>query len=723
MHRCELTLGRSSFRGGVLGFLGLLIVGLSILPYPMQAECIDYMDFIHRASSTAMPGEVYDVAVNGIHAFVADEIGLHILNISDPDLPVFVADLPLSGARSVAVQAGHAYLANDEFGFFAVNLSEISAPWIEGDRFLAGSPCHVELDGDRAFVTAELEGLYVLDISDPADPVLLDHHDTPHRAMDVEVQGHYAFIADFQNLVVVDLNSGAIVKVPGDRPGPSLVSIALRGDRAYLLDTTFGVFVYDISDPLAPEYITYLHSGGSGGLEVAGDRLYAGSGYGLEIFDLADPDEPALIGTLNTSWAPRGLDVQGDFVYLAIAERNLLDIADISNPAHPEPLASIWLTGSVENLAVKEPFAFVAARWAGLYTLDISDPTSPAIIGDHDILDYAYHITLADDLAYVAAADDGLLVLDVAKPPILQVIGGVDTPGDARCVDVHGDFAYVVDSQGFRVIDVSKPDAPMIVGNMETPGYPIHVAACEDYALIADMQQMLVVDISDPADPWIADSAEVRAEMLAIEDGFAYVLGLPGLSVFSISELLEAEPVESILLPGYPLGIAFGENYAYVSTGGGGLQILDYTDPANLVGAGSAASYIFGAEVGEDYLFAVESSRFSVFPLQCEPTGLPDTPDESLPRRAVLHPNLPNPFNPSTEIRFTLPESGRVQLAIFDVSGRKVRDLFDARLDAGEHRLNWDGHDAQGRNPGSGCYLARLRFEDRVTARKLVLLK
>ncbi len=723
MRRCDRKDRRSGSRLEVCGLLTILLGGLAVLPPPVHAECIDYRDYIHRVSSTPMAGETYDVAVSGHHAFVADEVGLHILDISDPSLPLPVADLPLSGARSVVVQADYAYLANDEFGFFTVNLTEIDSPWIEGSHFIAGSPCHVEVEGNRAYVTAELEGLYVLDIADPADPILLAQHDTPDRAMDVEVQGDYAFIADFQHLVVVDLNSGSLAMDRGDRPGPSLVSIALRGDRAYLLDTTFGVFVYDISDPLSPQYVTYLSSGGSGGLEVEGDRLYAGSGYGLEIFDLANPDEPSLIGTLNTSWAPRGIDVQDDFVYLAIAERSLLDIADISNPSHPEPLASIWLTGSVEHLALKEPFAFVAARWAGLYTIDLSEPSSPVIVGDHDVLDYAYHIDIVGNLAYVAGAGDGLLVVDVTKPLVLQVIGAVLTPGDARCVDVLGDFAYVVDGQGLRVIDISAPEAPEIVGNLETPGYPIHVAVCDDHALIADMQQMLVVDISDPTDPRIADMAELRAEYLAVENDLVYVLGVPSLSVFSISDLLEAELVESILLPGYPMGLAFGENYAYAATGGGGLQILDYSDPTNLTGAGSVASYVFAVEVGEDYLFTVESSRFSVFPLQCEPTGLPDTPVEMPPRRAVLHPNLPNPFNPSTEIRFTLPEAGHTVMAIFDVAGRRLRVLQDGWQKAGEHRLDWDGRDEEGRLLGSGCYLARLRFDDQVIAHKLMLLK
>jgi len=69
---------------------------------------------------------------------------------------------------------------------------------------------------------------------------------------------------------------------------------------------------------------------------------------------------------------------------------------------------------------------------------------------------------------------------------------------------------------------------------------------------------------------------------------------------------------------------------------------------------------------------------------------------------------MPNPFNPQTEIRFSLPASGDVTLSIFDVRGRAVRTLVSGSLAAGEHSVIWNGRDASGRVQASGVYLALL---------------
>ena len=68
----------------------------------------------------------------------------------------------------------------------------------------------------------------------------------------------------------------------------------------------------------------------------------------------------------------------------------------------------------------------------------------------------------------------------------------------------------------------------------------------------------------------------------------------------------------------------------------------------------------------------------------------------------------PNPFNPRTEIRFTLPAGGEVELTVFDVRGRAVRTLVSETLSAGPHAVTWDGRDRTGRAQPSGVYLALL---------------
>jgi len=78
----------------------------------------------------------------------------------------------------------------------------------------------------------------------------------------------------------------------------------------------------------------------------------------------------------------------------------------------------------------------------------------------------------------------------------------------------------------------------------------------------------------------------------------------------------------------------------------------------------------------------------------------------------------PNPFNPATQIVFTLPQSGRVQISVFDVTGRRVRTLADGQFSAGEHRMIFDGSELT-----SGVYFARLSSGSVNKTEKLLLLK
>ncbi len=84
----------------------------------------------------------------------------------------------------------------------------------------------------------------------------------------------------------------------------------------------------------------------------------------------------------------------------------------------------------------------------------------------------------------------------------------------------------------------------------------------------------------------------------------------------------------------------------------------------------------------------------------------------------------PNPFNPSTTIRFHVPSSGYVSLVIYNVAGQVVKTVLRNRyLAAGRHAMIWEGQDAEGRSVASGVYLYRLTAGDRAVVRKITLIR
>jgi hypothetical protein len=79
----------------------------------------------------------------------------------------------------------------------------------------------------------------------------------------------------------------------------------------------------------------------------------------------------------------------------------------------------------------------------------------------------------------------------------------------------------------------------------------------------------------------------------------------------------------------------------------------------------------------------------------------------------------PNPAAAGATFRFSLRAAGSVELAIYSVTGQRVRELVNARIGAGEHAVAWDGRDDAGRALAAGMYFVNLRADGVTTTRKL----
>jgi 1,4-alpha-glucan branching enzyme len=97
--------------------------------------------------------------------------------------------------------------------------------------------------------------------------------------------------------------------------------------------------------------------------------------------------------------------------------------------------------------------------------------------------------------------------------------------------------------------------------------------------------------------------------------------------------------------------------------------------------------------------------------------------ESSTPRFNRLEPNYPNPFNPSTTIRFSISRQVRAAIMVYDVSGRLVRCLLDKVVEPGVHETVWDGKDDAGRVSASGVYFYRLEAGAYSGTRKMILVR
>ena len=165
------------------------------------------------------------------------------------------------------------------------------------------------------------------------------------------------------------------------------------------------------------------------------------------------------------------------------------------------------------------------------------------------------------------------------------------------------------------------------------------------------------------------------------------------------------------------------------------LQILAYTDAMNR-GGELTFQFSYGSERGyqEAKGYTVMNTDTGKFETRKIRLGelthnilrlYTDEEQEIVPEidRTVLYSNYPNPFNPTTQIAFSIPQEGKVNLSVYNIKGQLVKTLINRRIISGSHNVNWNGRDNTGKLVSSGVYFYKLKFDKKEISEKMLLLK
>lgn len=154
-----------------------------------------------------------------------------------------------------------------------------------------------------------------------------------------------------------------------------------------------------------------------------------------------------------------------------------------------------------------------------------------------------------------------------------------------------------------------------------------------------------------------------------------------------------------------PTMLAFWANADPVDYDKEGYMNFDFAYPT------SAASYTAGV-VGEPL------GSLNWFP------GVTDVDDiAAIPVEYNLYNNYPNPFNPTTVIKYSIPEQTNVKLTIFNSIGQEVATLVNTTQNAGTYTFNWNGRNNAGAKVSSGIYLYHIQAGNFVSTKKMVMIK
>lgn len=448
-------------------------------------------------------GSAYDVAVAGNYAFVAeawDETSssqvrgtVAVIDVSDPTLPWLAGSYDTSsyGARSVTIAGSMAFVGNyNSFeGLQILDISNPIHPVRVGGYRLDGEEPHVTVAGNSAYLAlpSGLEGVTVLDISNPANPARVSGitlHPASSATSSAVADGKL-YVAGRAGLFVFDVTQPENPVLLGDYDTHWGVNgMVIAGNHAFLTEGRVGLHVLDIGASGQPVRVgTYRTTGIPGSLEVSGNFVYLtessaswGSGQDmlrLHVIDVSNLSTPERVGGLDIGpsqgWGGRVAHSDG-YAYVAVSASGL-HVIDARDPMNLSLVGTYMPAWRISDVIVSRGHAYLSTYWydavAGrdrrrLEIVNLTDPTNLQRVGTIEdpsgvAIDGTRAYLAYSSYDYVTGQHSGALrVFDVSDPSAPTLLGEISTSGPVWGVTVAYGHAWVVGRLGLEAIDVSN---------------------------------------------------------------------------------------------------------------------------------------------------------------------------------------------------------------------------------------------------------------------------
>ncbi len=469
---------------------------------------------------------------------------------------------------SVHPEGNYIYSPNDN-GLIVVDVSDPTNPVIVNQMKIEGGakPWSVDISGNYLYMVRNLQPAFtVMDLTDPVHPVIVASCTLAVYCNDLKVSGSTALVAAHDGLLAVDISNPLNPDPVGFWPSAMNISrIQIVGNHAYLAAHD-DIDVVDISDPanmqtvsvypfpseLSPQYFA-----------LSGNTLYVVQGdSGVAAFDISNRAMPATLGFFAARF-PGMIAASGSYVYLS----KPACVIDFSDPAAPLQVATF--PTSTSTLAKEGDNLYICSS-GRLDVWNVAVPTSPVSMGDLPFQELNFPGNLALTGNTVAVVYSGLSLIDISNPAAPVLLSTFVPQGDkAQEVEAIGNLVYLTDANWLNILDISDPSNPALLSSTEVD-VPFHLDVQGNIAVTGLADFMDIIDVSDPVRPVV-------------------------LSQFRSSELWTIEKIKLI------------GNRAYVIVGNdfpNSLAIMDLSQPTNPSVIGryqpTPSTVIYGMEVVND---------------------------------------------------------------------------------------------------------------------------
>lgn len=317
--------------------IAVLITIISINYAEVEALPPDTIVWVGSVLTSGVPWGVF---VQGNYAYIADRDRLTIVDVQVPSSPWVVSDI--SGfdisALGVVVVDTVAYLNAELISEISdVLVSDPASPsllgWATTSSGVGLDPKGISVVNNIAYQPLGSVGFWIIDVSDPSTPTVIDSFNTPGIAVDLFIQDTFAYIADYDSLQIVNVADPTNPFQVGSLAMPNLCyDVFVSGNYAYVVCESFSgnngsVQVVDIINPSSPNIVASvnningdpfdLYIQGNYTYVVAQDHFLPNVEGGVRIVDISNPLSPTLVASYDTPSDPRGIFTVFPYIYVA----------------------------------------------------------------------------------------------------------------------------------------------------------------------------------------------------------------------------------------------------------------------------------------------------------------------------------------------------------------------------------------------------------------------
>ena len=375
-----------------------------------------------------------------------------------------------SSANDVTVVGTTAYIADNQ-GLQIIDISNIAVPTLIGNYRTLDFAMQVTVIDVIAYLAVNPTGVLAINISDPTKLTLLGNYPVLGIKKIIDYTESTILIAGTKGLEIVNVNYVVNYQLSKIESDVTFFEIKVIGEIAYIAGWSKGLILIDISNSNNPILIkNVLTQGLAIGIDVVGDIAYMATSFGLELIDLSNIKTPTLLETTSTCCGSAvAVRVIGDVAYVTAGLN--LKLINISNIGDLVQLGEVIIGDLSTKIIIADKVAYVAARFC-LQLVNVSNANSPTLLGSWIIGSTTIGLEVVEEIAYVTSLN-GLQLINTSNVNNLTLLGHVSI--QAVSITIMEKTAFVGTGAGIQLIDISDSRNLVFLGSADITSPAIRV--------------------------------------------------------------------------------------------------------------------------------------------------------------------------------------------------------------------------------------------------------